>query len=42
MLMYRGAPESYPCRKDLLVILKREYQLIGVEDLEYMKKMIAS
>jgi hypothetical protein len=32
MLMYKGSAESFPCRTDLLCLLKREYQLIGQED----------
>lgn len=41
MLMYRGSPESYPCRSDLLCFLKREYQLIGQEDFQKLKTIMS-
>jgi hypothetical protein len=33
MLMYKGTTETFPCRLDLLCFLKREYQLISLEEL---------
>lgn len=40
MLMYKGSPESFPCRSDLLCLLKREYQLVGQEDLERVRSLL--
>lgn len=40
MLMYKGSPESFPCRTDLLCLLKREYQLVSQEDLQRVRKLL--
>lgn len=40
--MYRGTPEAYPCRQDLLCMLKREYQLISEEDYAQVRSFVQS
>jgi hypothetical protein len=40
MLMYKGSAESFPCRSDLLCLLKREYQLVGQDDLERVRRLL--
>jgi len=37
MLMYKGSAETYPCRSDLLCLVKREYQLISMDDFSNVK-----
>jgi hypothetical protein len=40
MLMYKGSAESFPCRTDLLCLLKREYQLVSQEDLQSVRRLL--
>lgn len=40
MLMYKGTAESFPCRNDLLCLLKREYQLIAQDDFERVRTLL--
>jgi len=35
--MYKGSAETYPCRSDLLCLVKREYQLISMDDFSNVK-----